>query len=566
MKKAAALILALMTALSLTGCASVFDKEYFSSAEYDPPAEDTQYDGATEISSYMQLTLAINNLVSEHGDSVLLRFTGTYDGDIGEDLAAACREVSTGTALGAYAVDYISYDLDRIVAYYEAEVFVYYKRTAEELESIVSVNTESGLYNAICESLANMDESLVAMVGASSLDENAVLNYVDEAYFSDPLACVERPDAVVNVYTGNGFQRIVEIYFEYGATPSVLASRKGVLENSVERMMSAVTSESDAYKALQCLNILISECTHSEDAPPTLWAALLSGESDSEGMALAYKVLCDAAGVECIVVEGRLDRAEHYWNIITIDGANYHVDASRTSELGYGSTFLVNDTLYVGQLLVGQPVLSRVLGQPVLRRADRERYPALGRAGGHAGAHRDPDAGAVAERIIEFIPLRRAAEGGCFVQTGALNSRRRRGYRVAADEQPGESVEHNGQHHQAQRRVPRRQYQPVKEATQRLRYNRVANYHVDKEYHRRAHTDGNYPLAELVQPPVHERGEGAQRREEYAQREQHRAAYRQIVEALKERLIVVQRAEEVHDVHTGVELVPHGGHDKEGDV
>ena len=97
-KKAAALILALMTALSLTGCASVFDKEYFSSAEYDPPAEDTQYDGATEISSYMQLTLAINNLVSEHGDSVLLRFTGTYDGDIGEDLAAACREVSTGTA------------------------------------------------------------------------------------------------------------------------------------------------------------------------------------------------------------------------------------------------------------------------------------------------------------------------------------------------------------------------------------------------------------------------------------------------------------------------------------
>ena len=347
-KKAAALILALMTALSLTGCASVFDKEYFSSAEYDPPAEDTQYDGATEISSYMQLTLAINNLVSEHGDSVLLRFTGTYDGDIGEDLAAACREVSTGTALGAYAVDYISYDLDRIVAYYEAEVFVYYKRTADELESIVSVNTESGLYNAICESLANMDESLVAMVGASSLDENAVLNYVDEAYFSDPLACVERPDAVVNVYTGNGFQRIVEIYFEYGATPSVLASRKGVLENSVERMMSAVTSESDAYKALQCLNILISECTHSEDTPPTLWAALLSGESDSEGMALAYKVLCDAAGVECIVVEGRLDRAEHYWNIITIDGANYHVDASRTSELGYGSTFLVNDTLMWG--------------------------------------------------------------------------------------------------------------------------------------------------------------------------------------------------------------------------
>ena len=75
--------------------------------------------------------------------------------------------MSTGTALGAYAVDYISYDLDRIVAYYEAEVYVYYKRTAEELESIVSVDTGDGLYDAICSALSEMDTSLVAMVGAS---------------------------------------------------------------------------------------------------------------------------------------------------------------------------------------------------------------------------------------------------------------------------------------------------------------------------------------------------------------------------------------------------------------
>ena len=60
-------------------------------------------------------------------------------------------------------------------------------------------------------------------------------------------------------------------------------------------------------------------------------------------MALAYKALCDTLGIGCVVVEGRLDRAEHYWNIITVDGASYHVDTSRAAEQGFASTFLRSD-------------------------------------------------------------------------------------------------------------------------------------------------------------------------------------------------------------------------------
>lgn len=341
--KRAAVTLILALALVLTGCASIFDKTYFSSSDYEAPSETSGYEGATEVSSYLQLTMAINNLVAEHGESMLLHFT-SYDGDIYDDLASACREVSTETALGAYAVDYISYDLDRIVAYYEAEVFVYYKRSAEELESMISVNTASGLYNAICDTLADMGTSLIATVGASDVDETAVLDYVDEAYFSNPLACVERPEATVNVYTGGGFQRIVEIELSYGASTAVLSSQRDALSAVVSRLAESVTAEGDAYRALQCLTVLMGECLHSESAPGTLWSALAAGQADSEGMAVAYKVLCDAAGIECTVVEGRLDRDEHYWNIITIDGDSYHVDPSRARELGYGSTFLMNDS------------------------------------------------------------------------------------------------------------------------------------------------------------------------------------------------------------------------------
>lgn len=343
MKRAAALILAIAAALALSGCASIFDKVYFQSEEFISAPEESPADaGRVEVGSYLQLTLAINNLVSEHGESVVIHFTG-YEGDIAEDLAAACREVSTGTALGEYGVDYISYDLDRIVAYYEAEVYVYYKRTAVEFDEIVSVNTETGLYDAICETLSDMGTSLVAMVGASSVDEQAVLDFVSLAFRSNPMACVEEPEAEANVYTGGGFQRIVELELDYGATPAAMASRQSVLENAIGRMLDSTGSGGGAHLALQCAVALTSECRWDEGAPGTLWSALMAGSADSEGMALAYKALCDAAGIECQVVAGRFDRAEHYWNIITLDSESYHVDVSRAGELGFGATFLMSD-------------------------------------------------------------------------------------------------------------------------------------------------------------------------------------------------------------------------------
>ena len=342
MRRITGCILILALALSLSACGSFFEKEYFSSSAYEPPERESGYEGATEVSSYIELTIAVNNLVSEHGERGLLHFTN-YSGDIAEDLAAACREVSTGTALGNYAVDYISYDLDRIVAYYEAEVYVYYKRSAEDLESMFSVNTDEAFYDVVRAALAGRETRLTVSIGASAIDEVGALDCVDAAYFSDPLACVERPGAEATVYTGGGLQRIVELELDYGATDSVLASRRGALENTIARLTGSATSESAAYRALQCAIALTDDCAHSEDAPGTLWSALMAGEADSEGMAVAYKALCDAAGIDCLVVEGRLDREEHYWNIITVDGESYHVDTSRTMELGYGATFLISD-------------------------------------------------------------------------------------------------------------------------------------------------------------------------------------------------------------------------------
>lgn len=350
MKRALAAILVLAAlAAPLSGCASIFDQEYLTIEDYaESTASPQQPEGTVAVQNYLELKLAINKLVTAHEERGSLDFSG-YDGEnIRDDLASACNDVRSETALAAYAVDYISYDLDRLVSYYEAEVFIYYLHTAEELDAIVSTGTVSGLNDAISAALDEMSTGLVVMVNASGAGEAEVADYVTEAYFADPLSCVNRPVADITMYTGGGLQRIYEISLDYGASSPTLSSRKDILEGDLEELAARVTAKGSAYRALQAATVIMESCRSDAEAGNTFWDAVHLGKANSEGMALAFKALCDKVGVECLVVSGRLDRAEHYWNIITIDGANYHVDASRTSELGYGSTFLVNDTLMWG--------------------------------------------------------------------------------------------------------------------------------------------------------------------------------------------------------------------------
>lgn len=66
----------------------------------------------------------------------------------------------------------------------------------------------------------------------------------------------------------------------------------------------------------------------------TAYAALVEDQADSEGLALAYKLLCDLAGVECTVVDGTLEGAPRFWTIVTVEqNVHRHVDPSRAEGL-----------------------------------------------------------------------------------------------------------------------------------------------------------------------------------------------------------------------------------------
>ena len=71
-----------------------------------------------------------------------------------------------------------------------------------------------------------------------------------------------------------------------------------------------------------------------------MYDALCTNAADSEGIALAYQLLCDQVGIPCQMIEGTLDGVPHCWNLVQLEGSWWHTDV--TQQNGEGS-FLSTD-------------------------------------------------------------------------------------------------------------------------------------------------------------------------------------------------------------------------------
>lgn len=344
MRRVAALLLAAVMLLVMSGCSTLFDKTYYAAEPYEAATEtaDTE-DAADSISSYAALRRAVSRLVAEHAESAELQFQN-YEGNISQDISTACWEVKSSTALGAFAVDYISYDLSRIVSYYQAKIYITYKRSAYQMEAIESMENMQAMAARLDAALRAGETYLALEITAASVTAEAVRESVERAYYADPLASPVLPRTDVGVYPESGVSHVVEITMDYGVDGETLSGRRAELSAAVEELLSAAEQETDREtedgaseepavlseaERLGALCALLEErCAYDADGGTTAWDALCGGSASSEGLAMAMLALCRAQDIECTVVSGRMDNEPHMWNIVSVDGAYYHVDVS----------------------------------------------------------------------------------------------------------------------------------------------------------------------------------------------------------------------------------------------
>lgn len=352
MKRNLCLLLVLAMMLTVTGCAALFDTEYSVTELYAAEtvvSEETENAAVGSISNYASLKRAIEYLVSQHTESAELQFQN-YEGSISQDISAACWEVKSSTAVGAFAVDYMSYDLSRIVSFYQAELFITYKRSADQMAVMETVPNYTAFTDKLGQAIREHRTYLVLETGIASITADTVRREVQEAYYADPLACPVMPTVEVAIFPESGVSRIFEITLSYGADGQTLTAMGEELALAVESMTRETAPEDwteetflprDRADAL--CGYVEENCILDHGGGATAWDALVGGRANSEGLAMAYVAGCQALGLDCAIVQGRLDGEDHAWNLVTIGDMTYHVDVSS------GDVFLADDEILLSE-------------------------------------------------------------------------------------------------------------------------------------------------------------------------------------------------------------------------
>ena len=337
LKRAFAVFSAVCILLSMGGCKSILEGETSVIIPYEGLQNDTSpSDDAVKLSTYNEFKAAVTNMVRNYEDSASFRITDFDRSDIESALPAACQDVALNDPLGSYAVYYISCTVTEIVAYYDVQVSIVYKRTEEELGSLKTVYSDRYLQYALLSAMENYDESCTFYTSIDSITADHITVTLLEQYYRSPLNVVVLPSVEINSYPSSEGERIIEVLFSYDFARSVLISMTSRTNSAAQKMVEQVGGANDRELLLALCEKLFYSCSYAPDSisglSDTAYGALVNSSATSEGYAMAFKALCDKLGIECIVVNGKFMGQEHFWNIVTLSGVSSHVDVTQYAQ------------------------------------------------------------------------------------------------------------------------------------------------------------------------------------------------------------------------------------------
>jgi len=140
------LIVLLLSALLLivSACSTFLETERVRETPNPPPPytpPEKPPDERMEITDYNDFFDAILTLISEHVNTGLFISYSMENESFQEDIERVANEIEYYHPIGAFATSNISVAVRRNPAYIEIDVNIEYKRTKEQVESIINVAT-----------------------------------------------------------------------------------------------------------------------------------------------------------------------------------------------------------------------------------------------------------------------------------------------------------------------------------------------------------------------------------------------------------------------------------------
>lgn len=313
----------------LSGCSSMLERSYMVVTAHPEHPAAADNSNVLKAETYQDLVNDVLYFVNQGVEHGAIRLTN-YPRDVEADLNSACLEVARDAPVGAYAVDFIEHDCTRVVQYYEANIHITYRRTLEQIQSIKTVTGSSAVRRVLQEKLTRFAPEAVLQVSYFTEDEDYISALIRQAYYDTPAAALGMPEYTISLYPDRGRERIVEILLTYPAPAEELRRMSQLLLQQADQLSASLSGQAGPEALQEIFDLLrqrVSPAPAGEG--PTAYAALLENRADSEGVALAFQLLCQTAGLDSTVVRGFRDGRAHFWNVCALpSGQHRHVDAS----------------------------------------------------------------------------------------------------------------------------------------------------------------------------------------------------------------------------------------------
>ena len=136
----------------------------------------------------------------------------------------------------------------------------------------------------------------------------------------------------------------VEVLPDYLFDRGKVKMHRQAVTARLERLARPLKGKSDREKELAIHDFILENVTYDKlkkSYSHEIIGPLTQGVGVCEGIAKTVKVLCDAVGLPCIVALSEAApeigvRYRHTWNVVTVEGQRYHVDATFDNSLQRG--------------------------------------------------------------------------------------------------------------------------------------------------------------------------------------------------------------------------------------
>jgi len=339
---------------ALTGCVNILEDHFESITEHQITTSVRPPTHQITVSDYTEFVAAILRFIIDYETTNQLLYF--HDGDdVQTEIEQARMELMNTHPLGAFAVADISLNATRIVTHYEIDVEIEYKRTKEQLDSIVTVSSEQSMQSQLLEKMSQYGEEAIFRSALQVSEEN-ITELVKNAYYQNPHRIVMLPIVTAEFFPEEGIDRIYLVQFGYTETLGMLQRYGEILTANIQRNVELAIGSTESEVLLSLTNNLIESIRFDEGSARTIpthgtqnllataFGALFRGSAVGEGFAMAFKAIADELGFDCYVVLGYYDGMVHAWNIISLYGDYYHIDVALCAANGIEYAFLKTDS------------------------------------------------------------------------------------------------------------------------------------------------------------------------------------------------------------------------------